>query len=152
MTPEQQEKFTALRTIYSGALVTGPFSIILGFNGGMVALNDRLKLRSLVAAEHGSRVYAASEESAIRVLCPEPGQIRLVYDPTTPHRACGIPHPQSQLVKKLPPQVELKTPIMFSAMSFGSISRNARKSLAMAAREMGTKWAPFSIAARGGSC
>ena len=75
MTPEQQEKFTALRAIYSGALVTGPFSIILGFNGGMVALSDRLKLRSLVAAEHGSRVYVASEESAIRVLCPEPDRV-----------------------------------------------------------------------------
>lgn len=38
----------------------------------------------------------------------------------------------------LPPQVELKTPIMFSAMSFGSISLNAQKSLAMAAEKLGT--------------
>ena len=32
----------------------------------------------------------------------------------------------------------LETPIMFSAMSFGSISLNAQKSLAMAAKELGT--------------
>lgn len=38
----------------------------------------------------------------------------------------------------MPPQVVLETPIMFSAMSFGSISLNAQKSLAMAARELGT--------------
>ncbi|MBR0238878.1 MAG: alpha-hydroxy-acid oxidizing protein [Thermoguttaceae bacterium] len=38
----------------------------------------------------------------------------------------------------MPPQLELKTPIMFSAMSFGSISLNAQKSLAMAAQELGT--------------
>ena len=39
---------------------------------------------------------------------------------------------------KMPPQVILETPIMFSAMSFGSISMNAQKSLAMAAKELGT--------------
>ena len=39
---------------------------------------------------------------------------------------------------KMPPQVMLETPIMFSAMSFGSISLNAQKSLAMAAKELGT--------------
>ena len=41
-------------------------------------------------------------------------------------------------ITKMPPQVMLETPIMFSAMSFGSISMNAQKSLAMAARELGT--------------
>lgn len=39
---------------------------------------------------------------------------------------------------KMPPQVMIETPIMFSAMSFGSISLNAQKSLAMAAKELGT--------------
>ncbi len=38
----------------------------------------------------------------------------------------------------LPPQIKLDVPVMFSAMSFGSISLNAQKSLAMAARELGT--------------
>ncbi len=41
-------------------------------------------------------------------------------------------------ITKMPPQVMLETPIMFSAMSFGSISMNAQKSLAMAAKELGT--------------
>lgn len=37
----------------------------------------------------------------------------------------------------LPPQLELSMPVMFSAMSYGSISYNAHKSLARAARELG---------------
>jgi glutamate synthase domain-containing protein 2 len=44
------------------------------------------------------------------------------------------------LKTELPPQMDLETPIMFSAMSFGSISLNACKSLAAAAREFGTYW------------
>ncbi len=43
-----------------------------------------------------------------------------------------------KLAEKLPPQLELEVPIMFSAMSFGSISLNAHKSLARAAEEVGT--------------
>lgn len=39
---------------------------------------------------------------------------------------------------QMPTQVMIETPIMFSAMSFGSISLNAQKSLAMAAKELGT--------------
>ncbi len=39
---------------------------------------------------------------------------------------------------EMPPQIMLETPIIFSAMSFGSISMNAQKSLAMAAKELGT--------------
>ena len=38
---------------------------------------------------------------------------------------------------KLPPQIELSIPIMFSAMSYGSISYNAHSSLARAATELG---------------
>ena len=34
------------------------------------ALNDRLKLRSMVTAEKGDRVYIASEEAAIRAMEP----------------------------------------------------------------------------------
>ena len=43
-----------------------------------------------------------------------------------------------KLKTRLEPQIQLETPIMFSAMSFGSISFNAQKSLAMAAKELGT--------------
>lgn len=39
---------------------------------------------------------------------------------------------------KITPQVELNMPIMFSAMSYGSISKNAHESLARAATELGT--------------
>jgi len=56
-------------------LITGPFSIILGYTGGIMALNDRLKLRSMVCAEKGSRAYVASEESAIRVIEPSPDRV-----------------------------------------------------------------------------
>lgn len=41
------------------------------------------------------------------------------------------------VVDRLPPQIELSTPILFSAMSYGSISYNAHKSLAMAAERLG---------------
>ena len=60
-----------MRTVFPSLLVTGPFSIILGFNGGLMALNDRLKLRSMVVGEHEDKVYIASEEAAIRAICPE---------------------------------------------------------------------------------
>lgn len=42
-----------------------------------------------------------------------------------------------QIVCKLEPQLELSMPVMFSAMSYGSISYNAHKSLATAAKELG---------------
>ena len=38
----------------------------------------------------------------------------------------------------LPPQLKLSVPVMFSAMSYGSISYNAHESLARAAEELGT--------------
>ncbi|MFW6457610.1 MAG: glutamate synthase-related protein [Planctomycetota bacterium] len=44
----------------------------------------------------------------------------------------------AQLKTELPPQLKLETPIMFSAMSYGSISYNASIALARAARESGT--------------
>ena len=75
-TPEEKQKeYTYLRNTFSSMLITGPFSILLGFNGGLMALNDRLKLRSLVAAEKRDMVYLASEESAIRVIEPQPDRI-----------------------------------------------------------------------------
>lgn len=67
----EKEKLKYLRTVYSGLLITGPFSIVLGFDGGLMALNDRLKLRSMVAGEKDDRVFIASEEAAIRVLEPD---------------------------------------------------------------------------------
>ncbi len=43
----------------------------------------------------------------------------------------------SIVTDNLPPNLELSVPIMFSAMSYGSISYNAHESLARAARELG---------------
>lgn len=40
----------------------------------------------------------------------------------------------------LPPQLRLEMPVLFSAMSYGSISLNTCRSLAWAAREAGTYW------------
>ena len=65
------ERQAYLRTVFPSLLVTGPFSIILGFNGGLMALNDRLKLRSMVVGEKDDKVYIASEEAAIRVMEPD---------------------------------------------------------------------------------
>lgn len=69
--PSKREKLTYLRNAFASLLITGPFSILLGFKGGMMALNDRLKLRSMVIAEKGDTVFAASEECAIRVIQPD---------------------------------------------------------------------------------
>ena len=68
--PEEREQLRCLRTVFPSLLITGPFSIVLGFTGGLMALNDRLKLRSMVTAEKGDRVYIASEEAAIRAMEP----------------------------------------------------------------------------------
>ena len=65
-----KEKYTFLRTVFPSLLITGPFSIVLGFNGGLMALNDRLKLRSMVVGEKDDKVYIASEEAAIRTMEP----------------------------------------------------------------------------------
>ena len=67
----EKNKLRYLRTVFPSLLVTGPFSIVLGFDGGLMALNDRLKLRSMVVGEKGGKVYIASEEAAIRVMEPE---------------------------------------------------------------------------------
>ena len=64
-----------LRCQYSSLLITGPFSILVGYEGGMLALNDRLKLRSMVAAEKGKTTYFASEECAIRMMEPDVDRI-----------------------------------------------------------------------------
>lgn len=42
-----------------------------------------------------------------------------------------------RLKTELPPQIELSMPVLFSAMSYGSISFNAHAALAKAARELG---------------
>ena len=66
-----KKRLSFLRTVFPSLLVTGPFSIVVGFTGGLMALNDRLKLRSMVVGEKDDRVFIASEEAAIRAMEPE---------------------------------------------------------------------------------
>ncbi|HPU45085.1 MAG: 4Fe-4S binding protein [Clostridiaceae bacterium] len=44
---------------------------------------------------------------------------------------------KGRIIRSLPPQIQLSMPVMFSAMSYGSISYNAHESLARAAAELG---------------
>jgi glutamate synthase domain-containing protein 2 len=46
----------------------------------------------------------------------------------------------SNLITELSPQIQLKVPVMFAAMSYGAVSLNVHESLARAAVEMGTLW------------
>ena len=71
MPKAQRERMTYLRNAFASFLITGPFSILVGFEGGLMALNDRLKLRSMVIGEKNDMVYIASEEAAIRVIQPQ---------------------------------------------------------------------------------
>ena len=75
MSLEKKELYRAARIIYSSLLINGPFSIILGSSRGIMALNDRVKLRPLTAADDGNFLYVASEESAIREICPYPERV-----------------------------------------------------------------------------
>ncbi|MBQ6476200.1 MAG: hypothetical protein IJJ34_08355 [Clostridia bacterium] len=72
---ERKARLSYLRTVFPSLLVTGPFSIVLGFSGGLMALNDRLKLRSMVVSEKDGFVYIASEEAAIRAMEPDADHI-----------------------------------------------------------------------------
>jgi len=87
MDPVKQEYFKTLRAVYGNLLLNGPFSIILGSSQGIVALNDRIKLRPLVAATKGDNLYVASEESAIREICPDPD---LVWTPRGGEPVIGL--------------------------------------------------------------
>jgi len=74
MAPEEKETHEYLRVMFADQLITGPFSILVGFDNdserGLMALNDRLKLRSMVVGEKDDTVYIASEEAAIRIIEP----------------------------------------------------------------------------------
>ena len=71
LSPIESEMMSALRLTYGGLLLNGPFTIIVGRTGEMVGLTDRIRLRPLVVGTRGSKVFLSSEESAIRLVCPE---------------------------------------------------------------------------------
>lgn len=71
----EAEILSAIRVTYESVLLNGPFSIVVGHRHSMIGLTDRVKLRPLVAAEEGDVLYIASEESAIREICPSPERL-----------------------------------------------------------------------------
>ena len=74
--PERERRLnTALRMTYSPAMMNGPFAIVVANSEGIAGITDRIKLRPLVAAEKGDRLYLSSEEAAIRVMEPAPDRI-----------------------------------------------------------------------------
>ena len=66
---EEKAFLRGLRMIYGSALVNGPYAVVVANSNYMVGLNDRTKLRPLVAARKGNFLYMSSEEAAIRELC-----------------------------------------------------------------------------------
>jgi len=78
MPEERRALYRTLRQVYGSALVNGPFAIVFGRQGEMVGINDRIKLRPLVAARKDRNLYLSSEESGIRAMCPDPD---LVWTP-----------------------------------------------------------------------
>ncbi|MBN1246014.1 MAG: glutamine amidotransferase family protein [Anaerolineae bacterium] len=71
MDEDEQALYRTLRQVYGGLLFTGPFTIILARAGEMIGLTDRLRLRPIIAASSGDRLYISSEEAPIRLVSPE---------------------------------------------------------------------------------
>ncbi|MCL6430530.1 MAG: glutamine amidotransferase family protein [Anaerolineae bacterium] len=64
-----------LRQVYPSLLLNGPFTVIIAHTGEMIGLTDRIRLRPLTAARHGPLLYLSSEESAIRLVDPDLGEV-----------------------------------------------------------------------------
>ena len=60
-----------LRQVYGSLLLNGPFTVIIAHHGEMIGLTDRIRLRPLTVGTKGSMLYLSSEESAIRLICPD---------------------------------------------------------------------------------
>ena len=68
---EEQRLLRTLRQVYGSLLLNGPFTIIIAHQGEMIGLTDRIRLRPLTVGVKGDRLYLSSEESAIRLICPD---------------------------------------------------------------------------------
>ncbi|MFQ5826357.1 MAG: glutamine amidotransferase family protein [Dehalococcoidia bacterium] len=68
---EEQELYRALRQVYGSLLLNGPFTVIIAHQGEMIGLTDRIRLRPLTVGVRGDVLYLSSEESAIRLVCPD---------------------------------------------------------------------------------
>jgi glutamate synthase domain-containing protein 1 len=67
----QKDLLMALRQVYAGLLLNGPFTFIIAHTGEMIGLTDRIRLRPLTVGEKDSMLYLSSEESAIRLISPQ---------------------------------------------------------------------------------
>jgi glutamate synthase domain-containing protein 1 len=68
---KEQELLLALRQVYGSLLLNGPFTVIIAHQGEMIGLTDRIRLRPLTAGVKNQMLYLSSEESAIRLICPD---------------------------------------------------------------------------------
>ena len=69
--PEEQRLLRTLRQVYGSLLLNGPFTVIIAHQGEMIGLTDRIRLRPLTVGVKGDMLYLSSEESAIRLVCPD---------------------------------------------------------------------------------
>jgi len=77
MPAEKQKLYKTLRMVYGSLLLNGPFAFIFANRTMMVGLNDRIKLRPLVAARKDETIYISSEECGIREVCSDPDELWL---------------------------------------------------------------------------
>ncbi|MBI4187519.1 MAG: glutamine amidotransferase family protein [Chloroflexi bacterium] len=70
----EQELLRTLRQVYGSLLLNGPFTVIIAHQGEMIGLTDRIRLRPLTVGTKGDMLYLSSEESAIRLVCPDVGK------------------------------------------------------------------------------
>jgi glutamate synthase domain-containing protein 1 len=75
MEAAEQRLARTLRQVYGPLLINGPFTVIIARHGEMIGLGDRIRLRPLTAAVCGDRLYLASEEAPIRLICPQPERV-----------------------------------------------------------------------------
>jgi len=71
MEPSERELCQTLRQVYGSLLMNGPFTVIIAHQNEMIGLTDRVRLRPLVAGVKKDMLYLSSEESAIRLICPD---------------------------------------------------------------------------------
>jgi glutamate synthase domain-containing protein 1 len=69
--PGEQKLLQTLRQVYGSLLLNGPFTVIVAHQGEMIGLTDRIRLRPLIVGVKGDILYLSSEESAIRLICPD---------------------------------------------------------------------------------
>lgn len=102
MSGEQRRLYAALRHVYAGLLLNGPFAVIIANHEQMMALTDRIRLRPLTAATSGNVLFLSSEEAAIRIVSPEPDN---VWTPMggvpVVGRLGSLPTPESSVVRRL---------------------------------------------------